>query len=112
MMSFLPLKRIASLATVAALAVSATACSDFLTVKNPGSVDADKLTDPANADLLVTGTIGQFQSAVTSAAVWGGVLSDELLNGHNNASYGPVDRRDFNNLNDLVGGVYSSPRYR
>ena len=109
MMSFLPLKRIASLATVAALAVSAAACSDFLTVKNPGSVDADKLTDAANANLLVAGTIGEFQSAVTSAAVWGGVLSDELLNGHNNASYGPVDRRDFTNLNDLVGGIYSPP---
>ena len=41
MMTFQPLKRIASLATAAALAVSAAACSDFLTVQNPGSVDAD-----------------------------------------------------------------------
>ena len=109
MMTFQPLKRIASLATVAALAVSAAACSDFLTVQNPGSVDADKLNDAANANLLVTGVIGEFQSTVTSAAVWGGVLSDELLNGHNNASYGPIDRRDFTNLNDIVGGIYSPP---
>lgn len=108
-MMTLPLKRIARFGALAVLLAGAAACSDFLDVKNPGSVDADKLTDENNANLLVAGAIGEFQGMVSSAAVWGGVLGDELLNGHNNASYGPIDRRDFTNLNDIVAGVYSPP---
>ncbi|HEX5829770.1 MAG TPA: hypothetical protein VFY16_02240, partial [Gemmatimonadaceae bacterium] len=61
-MMTLPLKRIARLGAVAALLAGAAACSDFLDVQNPGSVDADKLTDEANANLLVAGAIGEFQT--------------------------------------------------
>ncbi|HEU4564657.1 MAG TPA: RagB/SusD family nutrient uptake outer membrane protein [Gemmatimonadaceae bacterium] len=98
--------RLAAVGLAAAVAASA-ACSDFLSVDNPGSVDTGNLADSANAALLVNGAIGEFQSMIATSALWGAILSDEAMSGHNNASYGPIDRRDFTELNDIVAGVYS-----
>lgn len=99
-------KRLAAVGLAAAVAASA-ACSDFLSVDNPGSVDVGNLADSANANLLVNGAIGEFQSMIATSSLWGAILSDEAMSGHVNASYGPIDRRDFNELNDIVAGVYS-----
>ncbi|MHB1223527.1 MAG: hypothetical protein ACYC2G_05695 [Gemmatimonadaceae bacterium] len=88
-------------------AVTSAACTDFLAVDNPGSVPSRDLVDSTYANLLVNGAIGEFQSMISSSALWGGVLSDELQALHANTSYGPIDLRDFNNLNDIVAGVYS-----
>lgn len=99
-------KRLAALG-VAFVAATSAACTDFLAVDNPGSVPARDLADSSYAALLVNGAIGEFQSMIATNALWGGVLSDELQSMHANASYGPIDLRDFNNLNDIVAGVYS-----
>lgn len=96
----------AGVGVVVATAVAAGACSDFLKVTNPGAVSVDRLADSVNANLAVNGVIGQFQTAVGRAALWGGVLGDEIRSAHVNISYGPIDRRDFNELNDLLNQVY------
>ncbi len=92
---------------LAAIAAAAGGCNDFLVVRNPAAVDVTSLTDSANAGLLVNGGIASFQSMVTTGALWGGLLADESRSAHVNASYGPIDRRDFTNLNDILNGIYT-----
>jgi hypothetical protein len=97
--------KLAGIGLAVALLTSA-ACNNFLAVDNPGSVDAGKLKDSTNAGLLVNGAIAQFQSMYATMALYGGILSDEARSAHVNASYGPLDRRDFNNLNDINQSIY------
>ncbi len=99
-------KRAASAALMVA-AVASAACSDFLAVDNPGSVPSRDLVDSTYANLLVNGAVGEFQGMIGNTALYGGVLSDELQALHANTSYGPIDLRDFNNLNDIVALIYS-----
>ena len=105
-MTTLP-KTLAGLGLVAAAAL-AGACNDFLQVDNPAAVDVARLADSTNAALLINGAIGEFQGMIATTALWGGVLADESRSTHVNVSYGPIDRRDFSNLNDLVAPVYSA----
>src|SRR5690606_22091781 len=91
-------KRTAVLGLVVA-AVTSAACTDFLAVDNPGSVPSRDLADSTYANLLVNGAVGEFQSMIANTALYGAVLSDELQALHSNVSYGPIDLRDFNNLN-------------
>ena len=99
-------KRIAALGLVAAAGVAA-GCNDFLQVDNPSAVNVSSFGDSADANLLVNGVIGQFQSMIGTVAMYGAVLSDEARSSHVNASYGPIDLRTVTNLNDIVSGVYS-----
>lgn len=99
-------KPLATFGLVAAAAV-AGGCNDFLKVRNPAAVDVTALTDSANAGLLVNGGISTFQGMVTTGALWGGLIADESRSAHVNASYGPIDRRDFTNLNDILNGIYT-----
>jgi hypothetical protein len=103
-MTSLP-KKLAGLGLVAAAALTG-ACNDFLQVDNPAAVDVARLADSTNAGLLVNGAIGEFQTMIAGTALWGGVLADEARSTHVNVSYGPIDRRDFSNLNDLVAPLY------
>ncbi len=99
-------KRLIGVGAVAA-AMATAACSNFLSVENPSSVDVNKLTDSTNAALLVNGVIGQFQGMVANTAMYGGLLADESRSAHVNISFAPVDLRTVANTNDLVNGVYA-----
>lgn len=90
-----------------AVASLAAGCNDFLQVDNPSAVQVDKLADSTQANLLINGAIGQFQSMISNTALWSAVLSDEARSSHVNASYGPIDQRTMSNLNDIIAGVYS-----
>jgi hypothetical protein len=90
----------------ALLLCAATACNDFLAVKNPGAEPIERIGDPANANLLVNGAIAEFQSMIGDVALYGGDLSDEITAAHSNNSYRDLDRRVFDNSLDLVTLTY------
>jgi len=96
------LRMSACVAGVAAIA----SCNDFLEVENPGSLDVSALTDSSYASLLVNGVIGEFQAMFGTVTMYSSVLTDESGSAHVNASFGPVDQRNFNNQLDINLLVY------
>lgn len=80
----------------AAFVVAATAaCSEFLEVQNPGAIEQDNINNPAYMSLLVNGVIGEFQPALTSVALYGASLSDEVSNWHGFAENIEIDNRNI-----------------
>ena len=103
--------RLATLGVIAAAAATG-GCTDFLAVENPGEVNVESLGDSTNAGLVVNGAVGRFQEMVGVAALYGGVLADESRSAHANVSFGPIDRRDFNELNDVLFSTIYPPFQR
>jgi len=82
------------LAPLAALLLAAAACSELgLEQRNPGSIMASDVYKPANAGLLVTGAIGDFECAFHRYVVAQALLGDELVNAFANTSNFDYDRR-------------------
>ena len=71
------------------------ACSDItnLEQQNPGSILARDVYVPANAQLLVTGAISDFECAFHRYVVDQALLGDELVNAFSNTSNFDFDRR-------------------
>jgi hypothetical protein len=94
-------------------ALTITACSDILSVDSPTQVAADLLDDPAHANLLVQGVIGDFDCALGSYIVAQGLLGDELHDGTFTASRWPTPSRTLSGTevygtNSCTGlGVYT-----
>ncbi|MEO8192694.1 MAG: hypothetical protein ABI681_02510, partial [Gemmatimonadales bacterium] len=74
-------KALRTVCAASALVVS-SACSDLLSVSDPGSIQSPQLKDPALEQLLVNGAIGEFQFAYGYYALWSGVLADEVFTDH------------------------------
>lgn len=70
------------------------ALDNALAVETPDVIPAEPLQDPANANLLVTGTISDFDCAFGAYIVMGGMIGDELVDSSPTASRWPYDRRD------------------
>lgn len=89
------------------------ACADILNVDAPTQVAADQLENPAHANLLVQGVIGDFDCALGSYIVAQGLLGDELHDGTFTASRWPTPSRTLSGTevygtNSCVGlGVYT-----
>lgn len=86
--------RLAAMA-VAAGAVGAAACSDFLVAENPGAIEADDLNSLGYVSLLANAPIFGFQSAFDDVAYWNGQLTDELVNRAVFVEEGQIDRREL-----------------
>ena len=90
-----------------------TACADILNVDAPTQVAADQLDNPAHANLLVQGVIGDFDCALGSYIVAQGLLGDELHDGTFTASRWPTPSRTLSGTevygtNGCTGlGVYT-----
>jgi hypothetical protein len=82
---------VAGLAIAGALTM--TACADILNVDSPTQVAADLLDDPAHANLLVQGVIGDFDCALGGYTVAQALLGDELHDGTFTASRWPTPSR-------------------
>jgi hypothetical protein len=63
-----------------ALVASLAACDSLLEVENPGAVEASDLDNPALAQTLVNGALGQFECAYTSYVISTSLLADETIN--------------------------------
>ncbi|MEW5929722.1 MAG: RagB/SusD family nutrient uptake outer membrane protein [Gemmatimonadota bacterium] len=75
----------------AALAVGA--CDSLLDVEAPSRIPATALDDPATASLLLSGAIGDFECALQSYVVMGGLVGEELVDATQTADRWPYDRR-------------------
>jgi hypothetical protein len=93
-------------AACAAAACAAAACNDFLQVANPAQAEIAQIADSSNALLLVNGVLREMADMVGRSALYGAVLSDEARAFHSNASYAPIDLRNFNNSSDIIGQIY------
>ncbi|MGH7446738.1 MAG: RagB/SusD family nutrient uptake outer membrane protein, partial [Longimicrobiales bacterium] len=94
-------------------ALTLAACSDILNVDAPTQVAADLLDNPAHANLLVQGVVGDFDCALGSYVVAQGLLGDELHDGTFTASRWPTPSRTLSGTevygtNSCTGlGVYT-----
>lgn len=87
--------RLALLALPALAAMAACSNITSLEQQNPGSILARDVYAPANAQLLVTGAIGDFECAFHRYVVVQGVLGDELVNAFSNTDNFDLDRRSI-----------------
>ncbi|HEX7241851.1 MAG TPA: RagB/SusD family nutrient uptake outer membrane protein [Longimicrobiaceae bacterium] len=79
---------------VLAAVLLAGACGSLLDVEAPSRIPAEALDDPATAPLLLNGAIGEFECALGSYVVMGGMVGDELVDATQTADRWPYDRRD------------------
>jgi hypothetical protein len=73
------------------------ACSDLdelLSVEKPVDVPAEILQDPTKAVLLVNGAVGDFECALGSFIVMGGLIGEEFVDATQTADRWPYDRRE------------------
>jgi hypothetical protein len=89
-----------------AIAIGVAACNDVLEVKNPGAIQEGQLGDPALAQLIVNGAIGEFQYAYGQYAQWSGVLSDETFTDHTNVDVRDFSEHNFGDLNTINSTTY------
>src|ERR1044071_3524558 len=81
-------------ALLALALVAIVACSELgLEQRNPGSIMARDVYKPENAQLLVSGAIGDFECAFHRYVVAQALLGDELVNAFSNTSNFDYDRR-------------------
>jgi hypothetical protein len=80
------------------------ACGELLEIESGSAVTADFLEDPAQAPLLVTSAIADFQCAFSNYIQAGALIGNEMWDGQLGAAQWPYDRRDF----DESGGPYAT----
>lgn len=84
-------------ATIAVLALTGlAACADaskILDQEAPSRVDASTLDNPAYAQLLVNGAIGDFECALGNYIIAGGLVGDELIDAQLGQAGWDYDRR-------------------
>lgn len=85
-------KRILMPAALGLIALT-VGCDGVLSVDAPGVVDAGDLENPEIAELLVTGTISDFDCALGAYIVNGGLLGNELQDASVTAARFPLDAR-------------------
>src|SRR5438045_9639733 len=81
--------------TLAVPMIVALACRDLTSLQqsNPGSLSAATTYVPANAQLLVSGAIGDFECAFSRYVVGSGLFTDELSDAISNTTNFDFDRR-------------------
>ncbi|CAN5470376.1 hypothetical protein BH24GEM3_BH24GEM3_09820 [soil metagenome] len=92
-MTYKNLMRHAVIVPALLLAGALGACSDLLSVENPGAVADEQLADPLNASLLVPSVVSDFQRMYDDLARAGAWFTDELVTGHNFVGYREWDGR-------------------
>lgn len=90
-----PFYRLLATALVSISMLSAVACRDLTSLDQqaPSSVVADQLYIPANAQLLATSAIGDFECALTNYVLAQGLVSDELDDAQLSQAAYDYDRR-------------------
>jgi len=80
----------------AVLMAALPACKDALEVETSNRIVAEPFeNDPANAQILLNGVVGDFECAAGAYAVLGGLIGDELQDGTQTADRFPYDQRSF-----------------
>lgn len=102
-------RRAAGALAAVALAGSLGACSDLLSVENPGAILEGSLNDPALVNLLVNSVVGDFQATYTDLAYYGAVLTDEVVTGHNFETIIQMDLRIMDDANGTLNTQIYTP---
>lgn len=88
--------------------VFTTGCNELdraLNVDTPKQIPADGLAEPANAELLTNGAIGDFECAYGAYVALSSVLAQEMVDATQTADRWPYDRRDVKS-DDARYGTY------
>ncbi len=99
-------KKLRLILTLAAITLTPSGCNDALKVTNPGAIQEGQLGDPALAQLIVNGAIGEFQYAYGQYAQWSAVLSDEAFTDHTNVDVRDFSEHNFGELNTINSTTY------
>ena len=98
---------VAALAAVG-LSVALGACSDLLSVENPGAIQDTQLNDETLAPALVQSAVADFQRMYSDLAYYSAVITDEAVTGHNFETIKEIDLRLAKPNNGTVNsGVYT-----
>lgn len=95
-MTFRHLARWSSAVLLFAPIAACSIISDALDVTSPEKIERGPLEQSQNAQLLLNGAIGDFECALGSFIVAGGLMSGELIESTPTASRWSYDRRDIN----------------
>src|SRR3712207_5730989 len=87
-----------ALALVLAISPWLAACNidRLLESSRPSAIDAEKLADPSQADLLLNGVLAGFQCAHGAWVAGGALIGDEMEDAQLAAAVWDWDRRTFN----------------
>ncbi|HEX2204066.1 MAG TPA: hypothetical protein VHG91_12235 [Longimicrobium sp.] len=103
----IPFRRLGAAAALAAALGVAAGCSDVLEVNNPGAVNDPDLDLPENIALLSKAPLAAFQLAIDDIGFFGGVLTDEVLTGHNFNGIIDMDLRIIKEDNTSLPSIYN-----
>jgi starch-binding outer membrane protein, SusD/RagB family len=104
------LHRTGNRALIGALALTTTVvtsgCEDVFSLKqsNPGSLTAESVYQPTNAQLLVNGAISDFECSFSRYVVNSGLFMDELHDAIASSSNYDIDRRTLFTISPYSGG--------
>ncbi|MEO7520587.1 MAG: hypothetical protein ABIW79_02100, partial [Gemmatimonas sp.] len=99
--------RCATSAASILLLLCQTACGDVLGVRNPDSLQEERLSDPSLEAFLINGAIGEFQFAFANYAFASSMLADEAFADHPSNSR-ELSRHDFTDLDVANEAVYGN----
>lgn len=89
------------------LALTATGCDALLDVEsNPKTVPGEELNNPTSLQARIVGTEADFFFAYDMAVAWGGLFTDELIDG---TGFDEVDERRVTSDNGTIGAVDEAP---
>ena len=80
-------------AALLSLVLALGGCDNLLEVETAGRIPAEQLENPANAALLVSGAIADFECAFGAYTVVGGLIGEELDDATQTADRFPFDQR-------------------
>jgi starch-binding outer membrane protein, SusD/RagB family len=86
-------QRLSVVALAAASALAGCKTSDYLEVESPSRIPAGNLESSANAQLLLNGAIADFECALGSYIVAGGLIGEELEDATQTSDRYPYDQR-------------------
>src|SRR5688572_9337569 len=91
---------------VALVVLTTAGCGDVFSLKqsNPGSLTADAVYQPANAQLLVNGAIADFECSFARYVVNSGLFMDELHNVIAGSGNYDIDKRNLFTTSPYAGG--------
>lgn len=94
------------------LAVALGACSDLLSVENPGAIQDEQLNDITLAPALVQSSVADFQRIYDDLAYYSAVITDEAVTGHNFETIKEIDLRLAKPNNGTINGDIYTPLQR
>lgn len=83
-----------------------------MNVENPGQIDEGALNDATLERQLMNAAVGEFQRSYSRLAKTGGILSDELVTGHNFATIEAIDLRQLAPDNGTMSARVYTPLQR